>query len=166
MISLFISSLGLAQAGYEITKDPATNEKMLVGSIQKENLSADPAFNAWYGESQRIYPTPNAGLVKALKENAHKIYLVIFGATWCEDSHFILPKLFKIQEAAGFPENRIVLYALDHNKKMTSPITEAFGVDHTPTVIVMRDGKELGRLIEYGKTGQWEEELTAIINTK
>lgn len=166
MISLLISSLGIAQTGFEVTKDPTTNEKMLVGVITKENLTGDPAFTGWYNESQQIYTTPNTDLVKALSENKDKIYLVIFGATWCEDSHFVLPKLFKVQEAAGFPENHIVLYALDRDKHLPSPITEAFDVTHTPTVVVMKDGKELGRLIEYGKTGQWEEELAGVINGK
>jgi len=34
----------------------------------------------------------------------------------------------------------------------------------TPTIIVMKDGKELGRLVEYGKTGYWDKELAKIIN--
>jgi hypothetical protein len=37
-------------------------------------------------------------------------------------------------------------------------------VTHTPTIVVIKDGKELGRLVEYGKTGKWDEELAAIIN--
>lgn len=165
MISLLISSLGVSQtAGFEVTKDPANNEKMLVGTITKENLTGDPAFSGWYYENQKIYTTPNADLVRALTVNKDKIFLIIFGATWCEDSHFILPRLFRIQETAGFPESHIVLYALDRDKKLPSALTGAFNVSHTPTVIVMRDGTEAGRVIEYGKTGQWEEELAAIIN--
>jgi hypothetical protein len=30
----------------------------------------------------------------------------------------------------------------------------------------MKDGKELGRIVEYGKTGYWDKELAAIINEK
>jgi hypothetical protein len=33
----------------------------------------------------------------------------------------------------------------------------------TPTIVVIRDGKETGRLVEYGKTGHWDSELAAII---
>jgi hypothetical protein len=34
---------------------------------------------------------------------------------------------------------------------------------NVPTVIVMQQGKELGRVVEYGKTGQWDKELAEIV---
>ena len=37
-------------------------------------------------------------------------------------------------------------------------------ITRTPTIVVMKDGKELGRLVEYGKTGHWDKELAEIIN--
>jgi hypothetical protein len=33
-----------------------------------------------------------------------------------------------------------------------------------PTVIVMKEGKELGRVVEYGKYGMVEKELTEIVS--
>jgi hypothetical protein len=36
---------------------------------------------------------------------------------------------------------------------------------NVPTIIVMKKGRELGRVIEYGKTGKWEKELADIIST-
>jgi hypothetical protein len=33
-----------------------------------------------------------------------------------------------------------------------------------PTIIVLKDGKELGRVVEYGNTGKWDRELADIIN--
>jgi thiol-disulfide isomerase/thioredoxin len=86
------------------------------------------------------------------------------GGTWCEDTHFILPKFYQIQEASDFPENRITVYAIDKKKNVTGNIAHAMNITHTPTIVVMKDGKELGRLVEYGKTGYWDTELANIIN--
>lgn len=139
------------------------NKKMLEGIITKNDLINDTAFS-WYAESQRIYPKPDADAVEAFSKNKDKIYFLVFGGTWCEDTYFILPKFYKIQEASGFPENRITVFALDHKMSTTGNLAKAMNITHTPTIVVMKDGKELGRVVEYGKTGHWEKELTEIIN--
>jgi hypothetical protein len=38
-------------------------------------------------------------------------------------------------------------------------LSEALGVVNVPTIIVMKEGKEVGRVVEYGKTGVWDKEL-------
>jgi thiol-disulfide isomerase/thioredoxin len=140
------------------------NAKMLKGIIDKDDLKNDSSFK-WYAESQRIYPDPDASAVDAFKNNKDKIYFIIFGGTWCEDTHFVLPKFFKIQEASDFPEDRIALFAVDRNKTTTGNIAKALNIINVPTIIVMKEGKELGRVVEYGKTGHWDKELADIINS-
>lgn len=162
LVIFLATSASFAQSGFETVNDPVTNQKMLIGSIHKKDIASDPDFN-WYGESQKIYPTPDADAVKALRENKDKIYLVIFVGTWCEDTHFVLPRFFKIQEAADFPESHIAMFALDRDKKMPNPIAAALDVKDVPTIIVMKDGKEVGRVVEYGKTGYWDKELADVI---
>ncbi|HEY5463103.1 MAG TPA: thioredoxin family protein [Hanamia sp.] len=169
MVSLlffFISYASVAQKTYQILTDSAdNNSKMLRGIITKEDIDNDTAFK-WYAESLGIYPKPDSSAVAAFRNNKDKIYFIIFGGTWCEDTHFILPKFFKIQEASGFPENRILLFAVDRHKHAIGNIAQAMNITATPTIIVMKDGKEIGRLKEYGKTGYWDKELAAIINEK
>lgn len=140
------------------------NAKMLKGIIDKNDLTGDTSFNKWYAESQRIYPRPDTAAVNAFRNNKDKIYFLFFGGTWCEDTHFILPKFYKIQEVSGFPENRITVFAVDRKKNGTGNIAHAMNITRTPTIVVMKDGKELGRLVEYGKTGHWDTELADIIN--
>lgn len=156
------AAIAQAQMGYEVLKDSVTGEKMLEGPIHKKDIAGDPQFT-WYAESRAIYPEPNAEAVKALKENKDSIYFIIFGGTWCEDTHFVLPKFYKIQEAAGFPEDRIALFAVTRDKKIQNPLVESLNVHNVPTIIVMKDGKELGRVVEYGKTGYWDKELAEVI---
>ncbi|MBK7347662.1 MAG: hypothetical protein IPI98_12365 [Chitinophagaceae bacterium] len=42
-------------------------------------------------------------------------------------------------------------------------LTAAFNIINVPTIIVMKEGKEVGRVVEYGKTGQWDKELTGLL---
>ena len=159
-----IKSKAQTQQQYVVLADSAENNaKMLVGIIDKNDLISDTSFK-WYAESQRIYPNPDTALVNAFRNNKDKIYFLFFGGTWCEDTHFILPKFYKTQEASGFPENRITVFAVDRKKNGTGNIAHAMNITHTPTIVVMKDGKEIGRLVEYGKTGHWDTELAAIIN--
>ncbi|RYF89601.1 MAG: thioredoxin, partial [Chitinophagaceae bacterium] len=112
--------------------------------------------------SERNY-TPTPALVQALQKATGNTQLVVFGGTWCEDSHFILPKLFKAQSQAGFPDNAVTFFGVDRNKKTIGGITNALKITNVPTIIVMKDGKEVGRVVEYGKSGQWDNELAALL---
>ncbi len=94
------------------------------------------------------------------------IQLVVFLGTWCEDSHVIIPKLFPFLDAAGFSNDRLTVIGVDRNKKTISHLSDAFNVTNVPTVIVMKEGKELGRVVEYGHYGMVEKELAEIADKK
>jgi thiol-disulfide isomerase/thioredoxin len=152
-------------APFSIMEDSVhDNVKMLKGIIQKNDLTGDTSFIGWYKESQRIYPHPDSAAVAAFRNNKDSIFFLIFGGTWCMDTHFILPKFYKIQETADFPENRVTVFAVDRQMNTTGNLTKALHITHTPTIVVMRNGKEIGRVVEYGKTGYWDKELAEIIN--
>ncbi len=163
--ALFIFSFAAsAQSQYETLIDSTNNnEKILKGEITKSDLANNPAYT-WYAESQKIYPVPNAAAVEGMRKNKDNVNIVIFGGTWCEDTHFVLPKFFKIQEASGFPDDRITIYAVDRNKKTLGTYADDYHITNVPTIIVMKDGKEVGRVVEYGKTGKWDQEFADIFS--
>ncbi len=161
---LVFTSAGKAQR-YQILKDSLyPNEKILKGEITKSDLENDPAYSKWYSASQKIYPVPNEDAVRGMKKNKDNVNIVIFAGTWCEDTHFVLPKFFEMQEASGFPEDRITMYGVDRNKKTTGTLAEDYKIIDVPTIIVMKDGREVGRIVEYGKTGKWDEEFGKIFS--
>jgi thiol-disulfide isomerase/thioredoxin len=85
--------------------------------------------------------------------------------TWCEDSHYIIPKFYTLTDAAGFSNDRITLIGVDRSKKTLSHLTEALNIKNVPTIMVMKNGKEIGRVVEYGKYGMFDKELAEIINS-
>lgn len=151
----------MAQSQYEVTTD--ASGKILKGIISKELITKDTSFK-WYQQNLAGY-TPNADAVKALKDNGAKIQIIAFGGTWCGDTRNILPKFFSILDAAALPSEKLTLVGVDRSKKTVSNLADALGVVNVPTFIVLKDGKEVGRVVEYGKTGQWDKELGEIISS-
>lgn len=145
---------------YQTIEDADSNGKLLVGVVTQNDLAS--AFG-WFAESKNGLETPEEDLIQALKVSDEDLYFLIFGGTWCEDTEDILPKFFKVQELAGFPEERITVFMLDRFKKLAYTLPEAFNITHTPTFLIMKAGKEAGRLVEYGKTGNWQKELAEMI---
>ena len=161
---LLLTAAAKAQDGYTITKDVNNGGgNILTGTINKELLQTDVSFKKWYTPSQNEYK-PDSSVVAAFKKAiTQKLQFVIFGGTWCEDTQFILPRFFKLQEMAAMSDNNITFFGVNRNKKTLGNIADAFGIVNVPTIIIMKDGKELGRVVEYGKTGKWDVELAAII---
>jgi thiol-disulfide isomerase/thioredoxin len=152
-----------AQAQYEASQDPKHPEvKIVRGLINKYQIQNDTAFK-WFGPNQGGYKADTATL-NAFERAKGKYQFVVFGGTWCEDTQFILPKFFKLQEQSGFPDEEITLFGVNRAKTSLGNIAGAFNITNVPTFIVMKNGKEIGRVVEYGKTGKWDKELAAILN--
>ena len=157
-----ISSFSFAQTQFEVLPDK--DGKILKGIISVDILEKDPAFK-WFAEGQKAW-TPNEAGVAAFKKNADSLQLIVFMGTWCEDSHFVVPKLYYMLDKAGFPRDHITLIGVDRAKKTISHLTEALNILNVPTIIVMKNGKEAGRVVEYGKSGLFDKELGEIIGNK
>lgn len=164
LLFLIMANTGLfAQAQYEASQDPKHPEvKVVRGLVNKYLIQNDTAFK-WYSPSQGYYK-PDTATINAFERSKGKYQFVVFGGTWCEDTQFILPKFFKLQEVSGIPDEAITLFCVNRAKTSLGNIASAFNIKLVPTIIVMKDGKEIDRVVEYGKTGKWDKELAAILN--
>jgi thiol-disulfide isomerase/thioredoxin len=162
-IILCVSSIALAQKTYHVSLDKDSTTKIFKGLLSKEVLQYEPSFT-WFAPNAQYY-TPDSTTVKILKQKSTNVQIVAFGGTWCEDTQGIVPKFYKLTTAAGFNQANITFWGVDRAKKTYGALCEAFGVTNVPTFIVMQNGKELGRVVEYGKTGNWDKELGEIIAT-
>jgi len=160
---LFVASVpAFPQNQYEVLPDN-DGSKILKGIISRELLENDTSFK-WYANNLKGY-SPNADAIAALRKYSDSIQLITFMGTWCEDSHYIIPKFFMLLDAAGFSKDKVSLIGTDRNKKTLSHLAEAMGLINVPTIIVMKTGKEVGRVVEYGKYGMFDKELAEIINS-
>lgn len=146
--------------GAEVSRD-AQGNKILKGFITKQELVSDTAFS-WFAKNQEGY-TPNQDALQAFRANKDSVNIIAFGGTWCGDTKHILPQFFKLTDAAGFSADRITVLGVDRDKKTIQHLSEAFGITNVPTFIVMKNGKEIGRVVEYGRYGMVDKELGEII---
>lgn len=156
---LILCSPGFAQ-GYEVI--PEGNLRVLKGTISKELLEADTAYT-WYADNEKGY-TPPADVVASIQKQKDSVQFLVFMGTWCEDSHHIIPKFFRLMEAAGISSRQITLIGVDRQKKTHGHLTEALHVTRVPTIMIMKNGREMGRVVEYGKYGLFDKELGSILD--
>jgi hypothetical protein len=160
IISVFLIGGSIfAQSQAEISRDN-NGDKILKGIISRKELENDTAFT-WWAENLKGY-TPQSQAVAELKKNQN-IQFITFMGTWCDDSRFIVPKFYSLLDAAGFPQDKVSLIGVDRSKKTLSHLAEALNIENVPTIIVMNNGKEIGRVVEYGKYGAFDKELGEII---
>ena len=161
MLTVMLTKNAAAQTPYTSTVDDK-KVTILNGIITKYALENNEAFKSWYPSNQQSY-TPPVAVVNAMEAVKDKVQYVIFGGTWCGDTQFILPKFFKLQTQAGVADKSISFFGVDRQKTTLGNLNAAFGITNVPTIIVMKNGTELGRVVEYGKTGKWDEELATIL---
>ena len=149
-----------AKPNYQVFTDTNGN-KALKGFINRSLLVNDSSFQ-WFVENGK-YGEATASAVAAFQKNGSKITLLVFFGTWCHDSHNLLPKFYRLMDKAGFPESKIVLVAVDTRKIAVQQLHEKFHLKTVPTFIVLVNGKEVGRVEEYGKTGYMEKELGEVV---
>ena len=152
-----------AQTQFEVGLD-SDGSKLLKGIISRDILQKDTSFTKWYKENLKGY-TADPKALSALKQQADSLEFLVFMGTWCEDSHFVIPKFFTLIDQSGFPKEKVTMIAVDRNKKTIAHLSEALNVQNVPTIIVMKKGKELGRVIEYGKSGLFDKDLGEILTS-
>lgn len=161
-IAIFLFNNINAQEHFISYKDEKNPSGVIYkGIISKDIIQKEKAFN-WFDANKSAY-NPSPELLHAFLASSAKVSFIIFGGTWCEDTQGLLPQFYKLQELTGLKDDKIVLFGVDREKKTIDNIAQAFNITNVPTIIVMKDGKELGRVVEYGSSGNWDDAMTNLL---
>jgi thiol-disulfide isomerase/thioredoxin len=106
---------------------------------------------------------PNAPAVAALKANGTDAKVTILYGTWCPDSKNYVPRLVKALRAAGNDKIQVKLVGIDNQFREPVDTVQPMRITNVPTVIVERNGREVGRIVETPAAGTIEEDLAAIL---
>lgn len=158
----FSACLGPKRTGASYVVISDTETKVLKGILTRPVLETDTSF-AWFKEN-RQYGSADAFAVEQFRRKAKKFHLLIFAGTWCHDSQNLLPKLYRLLDKSGYPETRVQLVGVDRKKTAPGDLHLQWKLSSVPTFIVLVNGKEAGRVVEYGHTGNMERELAEIVS--
>jgi len=145
LVSLLALAAGLSWAQSE---PPARHEwepaAPVLGPLPLERFAE--VLPAW---EQAVVAAQPARDVLSLLRTAGPTRIVVYFGSWCGDSFEHLPPLVAALRAADNPNLELELIGLDRRKN--APDSWA-GIEAVPTVIVYRDGAELGRVVETPKS--------------
>jgi thiol-disulfide isomerase/thioredoxin len=133
------------QSDFEEVKSTNDAEVIYKGSCTFDDIEKVPAFKLT--EQSENY-NPDESKIESLSEELNKYQIIVFLGTWCEDSHRLIPQLYRILTDTGYPLEQLQIFALDRDKKGRNGEEKQYNITNVPTVIVLQDGKEKGRITE------------------
>lgn len=126
-------------------------EQILVGKVNWDGFT-NPPYNEWFAPTYLDYvvDTTNLALVKS---SIHKFEILMYMGTLCTDSQVEVPQFYKILDYLEYDLDQLSNIALEKSEdgKLVSPQHEEAGyaITHVPTFIFLKNGMEVGRIIEY-----------------
>lgn len=133
---------GLVLVLLSVNLRAASNQEIHTGSIQSQQLlNQYPSFQDEYQQYQLEQAELNA-----LNLLSDEITIKAFFGTWCHDSQREVPRLLKYLQSNH--TIHLELYGLDIRKQDPQQQAQLFNVRYTPTFIILKRGKEIGRIVE------------------
>jgi thioredoxin 1 len=145
MLLLLASLLAAGSGGCTALRTDAPD----LGWVQRSVLDTSPYAPFKTGYETYAVDTNLVGLIRRVNEG---VRTVIFFGAWCSDSQREVPRFLKIADYAGMSGEQIRLFALDRSKKSADGLTERYRIELVPTFIFLRNGEEIGRIVERPKT--------------
>ena len=135
----------------------------LVGFANKASFSEAP-YNTWFSTNFDTYK-PDQTTINSLKTALKGVKIKGFMGTWCGDSKRETPKFYKILEQANFNFNNLDLVTVNRSKKTPNNLESGLNIIRVPTFIFYKEGKEIGRFVEYAQESL-EKDMLQIVSGK
>jgi hypothetical protein len=136
--------------------------KGLAGDVTETQIWQDvPIWQTLMGKHH-----PDAKTVAALKKNKRETTVIIAAGTWCGDSKQYVPQLLRALHDADNRRIQIKLVGIGNKFDEPAEFIKQHDIKKVPTVIVERQGREIGRIIETPVGRTMEEDLAAILAGK
>jgi len=162
LVMLITASL-FAQDKNKTMIDVKSGKPYLIGICDREAFS-DSNFAWWFNSNYDQYQVDSADIIE-LKKKINNYDINIVMGTWCSDSRREVPRFYKILDAIDYPTDKLTLINVDRKMKSITNEVDELNIEYVPTIIVYRNEKEIGRIIETPEV-TLEKDLFLIINSK
>ena len=138
---------------------PWEPKEMVVGTLALADFAT--VLPLWQERGDKYVPYPD--VIEWLKGAAPAEIDVYFGS-WCSDSFEQVPYLVTALKLAANPALTLTLIGVDRQKDEPEGRGKSAGVKRVPTIVITRDGTELGRVIETPATATIDRDVAMILN--
>jgi thiol-disulfide isomerase/thioredoxin len=120
---------------------------IITGTFNRSVLESDDLSKSWFTHYFTDYHVDDvtAAEIGRLQQDIRYVFIV---GTWCGDSKREVPRMYKICDAAKIPEKRITLIGVDRSKNDERGTAKKYLLERVPTFIVLRNEREIGRIVE------------------
>lgn len=108
---------------------------------------------------------PDEKVVAAFNAITDQIQINVFMGTWCHDSKREIPAMFALMNAIDNANISASYTAIEYRRSGPKDIIEKNNIKRTPTFVILKNGKEIGRIIEESEKNL-ESHLLKIIESK
>ena len=129
---------------------------VVMGEVTRDRILVD--LSDWDSEFFDYEPDP--ALIGEIANHMQDVEITVLLGTWCSDSRREIPRLWKILGEIGYPADNVTLYAVGSSRftsempiqpellEWSTRIKERYDVERVATIILYRDGEEIGRIVE------------------
>lgn len=139
-------------------------EGHLFGEISESDFQQEP-YKEWYDAYYNLNPVSDDE-INQLKPLLKDVTLITFMGTWCGDSQREVPAMLNILDRADPKNFTHEMHAVNDMKDSKYGETEAMGVVYVPTFIFMKNGKEIGRIVEAPAGSSLQQDMIDILSGK
>ncbi len=158
LLVLIVLFTGCAET--KLHTEQYNHKNILVGEGQIKDIRKGE-YKKWFDENSLNY-SPREDFIKKLRPQINDYRFEIVMGTWCPDSRMQVPVFYKVLKKSGYenPEKIAVIYVPRKYKEYKK--IDGMNIKRVPTIIVLKNEKEIGRIIEYPMQSI-EEDLVNII---
>jgi hypothetical protein len=171
-ISATTTELAATDAGTLVKPDPSTifaqvgDHTMLIAAHQSHAgpMTLDELWaTAPVWRSIADVYQPDGQIVNRLKAISEPVTLQVVMATWCGDSRQHVPRLLKSIALADNPNITVQLTGIGPEFDDPMQVIGGMNITNVPTVIVQREGREVGRFVETPSGATVEDDVCDIV---
>jgi thiol-disulfide isomerase/thioredoxin len=159
----FVLTIGCSNSKQTEVVDERTGKMMLIGEVTVKHFNK-AEYADWFTEQYEAYKPDNEVLV-LIRDQLSDVSFKVFLGTWCKDSRREFPRFLRILDELSYDISRIEYVGLDREKTCPGKLEKGFGIEFVPTIIISKNGNEIGRIIEFPIISL-EQDLLAILTGK